>query len=180
MLTSFHTCILELVFCVGALNFIVENGGSEKGKKARKLHKGECALQLFQWTYPKRWDTARQWRMFLGNLDLQASIFSYIILFWYLLKTRKRKKEHNTTIQIALYNDTYTTSFLEKTVRVWRGKSWWECPFSQPGCRVGSVQTCLPFRVHAVFKCSQHALISSTSARFSWNWPMAYHDVSLI
>lgn len=46
MLTSFHTCILELVFCVGALNFIVENGGSEKGKgkKARKLHKGERAL----------------------------------------------------------------------------------------------------------------------------------------
>ena len=23
-------------------------------------------------------------------------------------------------------------SFLEKTVYVWRGKSWWECPFCQP------------------------------------------------
>ena len=34
-------------------------------------------------------------------------------------------------------------------------------------CGVGSVQTRLPFRGHTVLKCSQHVLISSTSARFS-------------
>lgn len=48
----------------------------------------------------------------LGNLNLQASIFSYIILFCYLLKT----EDHNADIQTALSNDMCTTSSLEKTV----------------------------------------------------------------
>lgn len=48
----------------------------------------------------------------LGNLNLQASIFSYIILFCYLLKT----EEHNTNIQTALSDAMCTTSSLEKTV----------------------------------------------------------------
>lgn len=46
-------------------------------------------------------------------------------------------------------------------------------------CGVGSVQTRLPFRGHTVLKCSQHVLISSTSARFSWNRSTASHGVSL-
>ena len=103
-------------------------GNEDKGA----VVKDSAHSSTFNDHIPKCWGTVCQWRTFLGNLDLQASIFSYIILFWYLLKKKKKKIKKNTTKQFAIFNDWYNTNFLEKTVYVWRGKSWWECPFCQP------------------------------------------------
>lgn len=64
-------------------------GNEDKGA----VVKDSAHSSTFNDHIPKCWGTVCQWRTFLGNLDLQASIFSYIILFWYLLK-KKKKKEH--------------------------------------------------------------------------------------